>query len=388
MCVIAIVEDCVRPNQREVEAMYEQNSHGAGVAWRHEGRVHWMKGLSLADILELNATLPLPYVMHFRIPSCGGEDKRLNHPFVIDSEAGTDLTGSTDGYVLFHNGHWSSYDREMKDALYRSRLKAPVGPWSDTRVMAFLAGNFGLGILDFIDEKLVAFGPDDIKVYGKESDWSYHDGQFLVSNKFWDWRLRTTLSDRVKENEEWVKEFKRKADEEARERRIFLGQIDTDDPDDSPSSCKALLPVKKSTSLVAGGTPLDELTFRGDHRPEGEEGNQQESIQEAGEAPQQETGQGVEGVAQEGTGRARRTDSDGRSHTASGGHAEPSQTQLDEVGRRRMDEWKWARRVCDVMNPRSGQAPDPRIILSAEEGERERRSAAAANKGIIHLGRM
>src|SRR5690348_8095603 len=103
MCVIAICQDKRIPLE-DVEACYKRNDDGAGIAWlgqleeanstpkhsngRHgdssaktHSKVIWKKGLSLKEVSELTESLPLPYVVHFRIASAGGKSVRLTHPF-------------------------------------------------------------------------------------------------------------------------------------------------------------------------------------------------------------------------------------------------------------------------------------------------------------------
>jgi len=183
MCVIFVLED-QRPTPREVAQAFEANSHGGGVAWRNEqGLVQWDKGLNLEAMQHYAEHLPFPFVMHFRIATCGGKGKSVCHPFPIDKNPSPLYTGTTKGNVLFHNGHWNGWEREIREAAIRSGRKLPLGPWSDSRAIAWYLGNWGLGMLDFIPEKICILGPDFLETYG--SGWSYYDKRFVVSNTHW-----------------------------------------------------------------------------------------------------------------------------------------------------------------------------------------------------------
>lgn len=166
MCVIFIA-DQTRPLPDMIERGYNANPRGAGVAWREGGKVHWKKGLKLDEIQELAEALPLPYVVHFRIPSCGGDTPVLCHPFPVETDAPLALEGKTDGYVLFHNGHWTNWKQFSIETAVRRKIRLPAGKWSDTRAMAMAAAYHGLPILELIDEKSVAFGPIDCEVFGR-----------------------------------------------------------------------------------------------------------------------------------------------------------------------------------------------------------------------------
>ena len=167
MCVIILAGlDTELPVKRLTPEMVSKafscNSEGAGIAYRDGGIVHWEKGLELGDIQRLCAEVPLPYVAHFRISTCGGKRADLCHPFPIDKEVPLFTSGTTKGYVLFHNGHWGDWKKEM----YNGKFQVPKGKWSDSRAMALMAAYRGHGVLDLIDEKAVILGPEDYEVFG------------------------------------------------------------------------------------------------------------------------------------------------------------------------------------------------------------------------------
>lgn len=233
MCVIAVCEDA-RLTDEQVGQMYDSNSHGGGVAWRERYTreqiaedknwrlrralrdadvnlddieadeipfVHWSKGHSKKSMIELNQTLPLPYVMHFRVPSHGTSKSILAcHPFAINEEASCGFEGVIYGHVLFHNGLWTNWKDKMQNIAMSGHVWIPPGPWSDSRGLAWSAYHLGIGFLEMADTKIVAFGPqdEDIEVFG---EWDAIKNQgaedksklfdILVSNKGWE---RTTTT--------------------------------------------------------------------------------------------------------------------------------------------------------------------------------------------------
>ena len=188
MCVIMIVSKN-RPSEKMVAGAYKTNDHGAGIAWREkagDGKtpiVRWKKGLKEDEMQKLCKDLPLPYIAHFRIASCGGQNPLLCHPFPVSKEVDLALEGQTKGYVLFHNGHWGEWKFFCRETALKTGNKIPNGPWSDSRAMAWAAHNFGIGILEMIDEKSVAFGPSDIEVM-RGTGWEEVDGVWCSNKSF------------------------------------------------------------------------------------------------------------------------------------------------------------------------------------------------------------
>jgi hypothetical protein len=188
MCVIAVAAS-ERVTPEMAAKMNQANPHGAGIAWRdtegQEAVVAYKKGLSLEEVVELCGKVPMPYVVHFRVPSCGGPSKLLTHPFPIQKDVPLELEGTTTGLVMFHNGHWGKYKDAMLEASIRSNNALPIGKWSDSRAMAWMAAHFGIGMLEFIDEKVVVFGPNDIELF-KTEGWDKIGKGIWVSNKYWE----------------------------------------------------------------------------------------------------------------------------------------------------------------------------------------------------------
>lgn len=184
MCVISVSAK-ERTTPEMVAKMFQANHHGAGIAWREEGHVVWKKGLDLEEVTELCNQVPLPYVVHFRIPSVGGPSLFLTHPFPIQKDVPLELEGKTKTPVMFHNGHWNAWKTTMLDASIRGNGKIPLGKWSDSRAMAWMAAHYGVGMLEFIDEKAVVFGPTELELFGNFG-WSKVGEGIWVSNKGWE----------------------------------------------------------------------------------------------------------------------------------------------------------------------------------------------------------
>ena len=87
MCVILICPGGVRPDRPTLEACHEANPHGAGVAWRQDGGVRWLKGLDVPRLASLLPRLPGEVVVHFRWASVGDVAPALCHPFPVTRAA-------------------------------------------------------------------------------------------------------------------------------------------------------------------------------------------------------------------------------------------------------------------------------------------------------------
>lgn len=194
MCVIALCSEDRRLSEWMVEDMYAANAYGAGIAYRVFDKklkkpiVKWEKGLDLDGIKAAALTAPLPYCAHFRVPTCGPRDgifAPLTHPFPISPQVELLEVGEYDGPVLFHNGVWTGWESKVQELAIRTGNKIPVGKWSDSRAMAWFAHVLGLGILDFINEKAVVFGPEEIFMVGRNNDWTLTSDQIWVSNLGW-----------------------------------------------------------------------------------------------------------------------------------------------------------------------------------------------------------
>jgi hypothetical protein len=186
MCVVIVAKNN-RPDQETLEAGAWSNPQGAGVAWFEtnavgELGVKWEKGITdVSDVIKLAEELPLPYVVHFRIATAGGDDALLTHPFPVSKNAGLAFTGSAKR-VLFHNGHWPQWEATMAKLALQQCVAVPKGVWSDTRAMAWITAHIGELALKALGEKVALMDADtkEIRLYG---GWEYYKG-LQVSNSY------------------------------------------------------------------------------------------------------------------------------------------------------------------------------------------------------------
>jgi len=174
MCLI-LVADTARPAASEIQEAHLSNSDGIGIAYRKpdDRLITWEKGLDVDAAIALTATLPLPFVVHFRWATHGGISPLLCHPFPVSRNVGITLTGHAKE-LLFHNGIWDEYIQFE----HRAGLRGPV---SDTRIMAYVLWREGEAnregvALQIADRagKLALFAPDGITRYG-----NWHEGDDL-----------------------------------------------------------------------------------------------------------------------------------------------------------------------------------------------------------------
>lgn len=189
MCVIAAVDKSgKRPSPGQIDAMWQRNPEGGGLAWLDGKKVVFQKGLNLGEIQDLIKMVPQPFVAHFRISTCGGVTKRLTHPFLVQDDCPLILKGATTSPVLFHNGVWGNWEKKMEDICIRTGWKIPTGIWSDSRAMAWIASHIGLGFLEFVaqgsGQRIVTLDPvEGINLYG---DWKFREqDKFWTSNDSW-----------------------------------------------------------------------------------------------------------------------------------------------------------------------------------------------------------
>lgn len=190
MCVILVVET-VRPTPSMVQACWDANGHGGGVSWQEDGKVKWKKGITdLEKMIDLAATLPLPFIQHFRIASVGGVHVELTHPFLMNHSASLELEGESEtDYVLFHNGSWHEWKTFVLKASFDCKVPLPDGKWSDSRAMAFLGSIYGKNICEMINEKIVIMSKDDMQFFWG-GGWTEVEGVWC-SNEGFKHRMRT-----------------------------------------------------------------------------------------------------------------------------------------------------------------------------------------------------
>ena len=191
MCVIMIAEKR-KPTMEEIRLADISNPHGIGISWVEDGYVHWKKGLSAKQAYKVVDAIPsLPFVLHARLSSVGkSDDKTLNHPFVADQKATNTLSGKTKKPVVFHNGHWSSFNIALM-----GKPNQPKGSMSDTRAIAWLAFLDKGKTFSLVDEKLAILRKNSVvTIYG---DFSNDDG-LRCSNMHWKNKIgytNSTISD-------------------------------------------------------------------------------------------------------------------------------------------------------------------------------------------------
>lgn len=173
-----------KPLSLEVlQACEKSNPAGGGIAYltapgQPQG-VIFKKGIKADEIFEIQKNLKPPYQIHFRIPTIGGPDPALCHPFPISKKASVTLEGVA-GVTLIHNGHWGNWRNTLLCLL---QDKLPGNPWSDTRAMAYLVAWYGQEILSIVDEKVCLLGANGVyRFFG--SGWQEHEGAYF-SNLGW-----------------------------------------------------------------------------------------------------------------------------------------------------------------------------------------------------------
>jgi hypothetical protein len=185
MCVILLCPPKIRPSRNLLELCDRSNPHGAGIAWRESGMVHWFKTDQLDQIELLARRKAGEIVIHFRIASVGGVTPALRHPFPVSPRAGLAPSGSA-RTVLFQNGTWSGWQEAM-DRAESEGLVIPGGEWSDTRAAALLScGITAAGRADFFGKvaapsRWVWFSAKGTETFGQ---WYESDG-IRFSNLHW-----------------------------------------------------------------------------------------------------------------------------------------------------------------------------------------------------------
>ena len=170
--IIAVQKET--PASWEFEYANKINPDGIGIAWiGPSGMMQWHKGLGLLDLQALVPHVPKPYVVHFRIATSGGVSPELCHPFPISRNVTTEVEGRAKR-VIFHNGILMDWKELLTKSLIATGRRLPLGPWSDTRAMAFLAHHYGEEILNLLDEKIVMLSSKGLKFFG--NGWFEKDG--------------------------------------------------------------------------------------------------------------------------------------------------------------------------------------------------------------------
>lgn len=179
MCVIAYGKiEAIRPH---IQKMMFSNDDGAGYAWTPDNKtIRYEKGLmSLSKVEQKLSAIDdgADILFHARIATHGGRSLLLTHPFPINGSTDLKFEGSAKS-VLAHNGIWTQYLH------FNEALPLKSGPWSDTRVMAYLLGTgiFGEKILRYSGGSWIIMYPDKAPLM--VGRWVVEDGVYY-SNLLW-----------------------------------------------------------------------------------------------------------------------------------------------------------------------------------------------------------
>lgn len=226
-----------------LQACEKSNSAGGGIAYVTNNTVSFKKGISAEEIFEIQKTLAPPYAIHFRIPTVGGADKRLCHPFPITRKAPLTLEGVAPS-VLVHNGHWTAWKGGLMNLLATGQ-KMPEGPWTDTRAMAYLVAHYGPEILTLVDEKVaILAGNGSYRFFGR--GWDEYEGHWFT-NLLWKHHL-----DKPAPKPETSPEPRVSNGSIAAARAYFRGAIDGVEVSITPSSTVSDIDVIKEWAKWSG----------------------------------------------------------------------------------------------------------------------------------------
>jgi hypothetical protein len=184
MCVAVTLAPGTDLTLQEVERMNRANADGVGVAWAKDGVVQWYKTTKVDPNYVVNmiaAWKEVPRLVHFRFATAGGTRPELCHPFEVGPRASCRPVGHAPK-VMIHNGHWGRWN-EVKDLLDKENLLPDNGPWSDTRLAAYLAHMDPDWLSALGGRVAVMTGDGETHRLG---DWQELRTGIYVSNKSWD----------------------------------------------------------------------------------------------------------------------------------------------------------------------------------------------------------
>lgn len=168
MCVICHKPKDVRfPDYELIDAMWEENPHGAGAMWYgDDGLVHWKKGFMTLKGFKRWVRKNIDWLeevecaLHFRITTHGGTSRGNCHPFVCDWNADPHLEQGKAECVLMHNGILPITPRS-EDISDSAELALRIGQ--------FVNPNDGLELLDeFIEtgNRIITFSKVGTAFFG------------------------------------------------------------------------------------------------------------------------------------------------------------------------------------------------------------------------------
>jgi len=184
MCVAISLMPGATITEEEVYKMDRANADGVGIAWADGHIVQWHKTVNVkpeqvAKFVNYHANRPR--LLHFRFATAGGTKVELCHPFEIGPLGSCKPSGRANR-VMIHNGHWSRWDEVLR-LMAREALLPDRGPWSDSRLAAFLAYH-DPEWLDALGGKVAIL--DGAGQLTHRGDWQELREGIKVSNKSWD----------------------------------------------------------------------------------------------------------------------------------------------------------------------------------------------------------
>jgi hypothetical protein len=185
MCVIIYSPD-VLPTQDTLRDAEFANGDGGGLAWKSGGRIHWAKGLTAMEMYAMieDKQIKPPLITHFRIATEGGVSEELCHPFPVVKKMNNDIEG-VNNTVLFHNGIWRNWEETAMAIVTRHAEAFPLGPWSDSRAMAWISAYCGVGFPQLTEEKVAVMSRNHVHIFGTGwSKFSENEGVHHASNNF------------------------------------------------------------------------------------------------------------------------------------------------------------------------------------------------------------
>lgn len=179
MCCIAA---CITTplSEEMLDRIVVHNNDGVGIAWINEkDRVEWFKSKNHNAIKPLLNDVPMPYFVHARLATIGGDNLNLVHPFPIELFPRTGIVGTANA-VFAHNGHISEWETFL--ALADHKVKIRPSKWSDSRAIAHILARQGTSmVLKRLQKynRFVILSKKGLRMYG---DWiKEEDGLFLSS---------------------------------------------------------------------------------------------------------------------------------------------------------------------------------------------------------------
>ena len=194
MCIIAIKEKGVDlPTKDKLENMWENNPHGAGLAFAMDEKVYINKGflnkkefLSFLEDLRSQAK-NIPMLLHFRIATHGGINQECTHPFPIaENDSLKKLQLITDVAVA-HNGIIKiDADEGMSDTMtYIAKvlynIKQTYGDfYKHPRVLKAIEANINSSKMAFLDKEGKIY---KVGEWVKEKDGIFYSNDTYLENR-------------------------------------------------------------------------------------------------------------------------------------------------------------------------------------------------------------